>query len=187
MLCRGEHFRSGVGHENRVLELCGELVVGSPHGPVVELVDHCLPSALANHGLDREAHPGANDLRSGFGAFEPEVRNARLLVKIATDAVTLKVSYDFVALLLGVVVNRSADVADITKGLDGVDSDPQTIKGYLHQPPSFIADVANGERFGLVAMPTINQRRDVDVDDVAVTQFTLIGDTVTDNLIDTDA
>ena len=48
------------------------------------------------------------------------------------------------------------------------------VKSALRDRPAFFADVANHERFALIAVPAVDDRRQVDVDDVAFLQHVVI-------------
>lgn len=183
---QGHDLRAVVGHQDCVFELSGQLAVESPHGPTVELVEDRLPGSQIQHRFDREAHARADDLGAGFAASEPEVRHAGFLVKAAADAVALVVSHDFEFTLGRIFVNGSADVADLAVRLDGSDADPQRFERRLDQAFCIVGNFADQERFRLVTVPAVDDRRQVDVDNVAVFQFVLIWNSVTDDFVDAD-
>ena len=103
-----EHLVTVVGDEQRVLELRRALAVGGDGGPVVvpDLVVH---RAERDHRLDRERHPRAHD------DVRPRVvvvQHLDVTVELLADGVTDERPHDAVAVLLGVFLDRPADVAD---------------------------------------------------------------------------
>ncbi len=136
-------LRAFVRHQDRVFELRGQLAVERSDGPAVELVENRFPGSLIEHRFDRKAHAGANDLAACPAASEPEVWHAWLLVKAATDAVSLVISDDFEFPFGRVLVNGGADVADFSVRLDGSDADPQRFERCLNQAFCLFGDFAD--------------------------------------------
>ena len=180
-----EYLRAFLGHQNRVLELSGEAAVLSAHRPAVGLVDLGFPNSFVEHWFDRQASAGADD---GFTGLQiGEVGNARLLVEIATDTMTLEFANDLVALILREAIDRAADVDDSAERLDGSDADPHRVEGGLHQVFRLRRDVPDEKCFRRIAMPAGNDGREIEIDDVTVSQHIIAGDAVTDDFVDAGA
>ncbi|MBP2356730.1 hypothetical protein JOF29_007840 [Kribbella aluminosa] len=69
-------------------------------------------------------------------------------------------------------------------GPDRRDGAVQRLLRALDQQPALLVDVTDEERRVGVAVHTVQVRRDVDVDDVAVRQRPIVGDPVADHLVD---
>ena len=125
-----ENLRAFLRHQNRVLKLRGEAAVLSADGPAVGLVDLGFPNSFIEHRFDGQASAGTDDGLSGLQIGE--VRNAWLLMEIATDSMTLEFANDLVALILREAIDGAADVDDSAEWLDGSDADPHGVEGGLY-------------------------------------------------------
>lgn len=86
--------------------------------------------------------------------------------------------------------DRFTDHRDLTTGLSRTDAQIQCIKRTLRYRTSGLGDVAvfsDQKSFRLVAVPAINDGRQVDVCDVAGMQFRLARNSMADDVVDTDA
>src|SRR5262249_13815505 len=116
-----------VGHQHRVLPLRREAVVLRDDGPAVgELPDRWL--ARVDHRLDGESHAR---LQAHAGARAPIVQHLRLLVEFPADAVAAELAHHAVAVSLGVLLYRGADVAEKSAGADRPDAEPHAFVGRL--------------------------------------------------------
>ena len=180
-----EYHRAFLGHQNRVLELSGEAAVLSAHRPAVGLVDLGFPNSFVEHWFDRQAGAGADD---GFAGLQiGEVGNARLLMEIATDSMTLEFANDLVALILREAIDGAADVDDSAEWLDDADADPHGIERGLHEAFGLRTDLADQKCLRRNAVPTADDGCQVDIHDVAVSQNVVVGDAVTDDFVDAGA
>lgn len=177
-----ENLWTFLGHQDRVLELSGEAAVLGADGPAVGLIDFGFPIPFIEHRFDRQAGTGTNDrfARLQIG----KVRDAGLLVETTADSVTLELADNLVVLLLREAIDRSSDVDDSAERLDGVDADPQSIERRLNEAFGVRSDFADQERFGRVAMPAVDDARQVDVHDVAALQNVVVRDAMADDFID---
>ena len=116
-----------------------------------------------------------------------ETRDAWLLVEIAADSVALELTHNLVALISGKKIDGSSDVDDSTEGLDGVDADPHGIERGLDEALGIWCDSADQKSFGRVTVPAINNGREIDVDDVSITQQVIVRDAVANYLVDAGA
>jgi len=83
--------------------------------------------------------------------------------------------------------DRVADHTDQTAWRDRPDHQVQAIESALRDRQLFLVDLADQKRFALIAMPAIDDGRDVDVDDVAVAKLILAGNPVADDVVDAGA
>jgi hypothetical protein len=79
------------------------------------------------------------------------------------------------------VVANDTDRATRFKRGDGT---VHSIESALTDSSPFLADVADKKRFGLIAMPSIDDTRDIDIDDVTILQDVVSGDPVADDVVD---
>ena len=104
-------------------------------------------------------------------------------MKLPADAVALVFADDFQAPRAGEVINRLADVADPAARFDRVNPFPEGFKRYLHEPPGFVGHFPDEKSFRLVAVPAVDDGRQIHVDDVAVLQRAGIGNAVADDFV----
>lgn len=175
-------FWAFLGHQYRVLELGREAAVLSADGPAVGFVDFGFPIPLVEHRFNRQTSAGTNDRLAGLQIGE--VRNTWLLMEIAADSVALEFADDLEALISGKPIDGSADVNDSAEGLDGMDADPHGIKCGLHESLGLWRYLTDQKRLGRVAVPTIDDRREIDVDDVSLAQQVVVRDAVTNDFVD---
>ena len=128
--------------------------------------------------------PGSHD---GVGPRVVVVQHLDVGVELLADAVADERPHHAVAVLLGVVLDGPADVADRPPGLHGLDAVPGALLGDPHELAALGIDVADEERGVGVAVHPTDEAGDVDVDDVAVLQRTGVGDAVADDLVDRGA
>ena len=102
------------------------------------------------------------------GARLAVVQHLRVLVEHAADAVAAVLAHDREALLLDVALDRVADVAQVTPGPDRADAAPHRIEGNFRQPLGLYRRSSDRVHPARVAVVTVLDDRDVDVDDVAI-------------------
>ncbi|MEY4361526.1 MAG: hypothetical protein RL391_832, partial [Actinomycetota bacterium] len=176
----GEDVDTGVGHENRVLELGGSLAVGGDGGPVV--VPHLvLPGTKRDHRLDGEDHAGLHD---HVVAWVVIVQDLDVGVELLADSVADE-STDHTEVILGrVVFDCLADVRKGTIGFDGFDTAPHAFLGDADEATALGIDVANEECCVGIAVYALDVARHVEVDDVAIVENRGVRDAVADHLIE---
>src|SRR5579862_2255119 len=141
-------------------------------------------AAEREHRLDREAHPGPE---LGAAVAGPVVRDLRLLVHVAADPVADEVPDDAVAVRLRDVLDRSPDVGDVVAGQRGGDAGHHAEAGGIHQLPDRGLDLADDERPGAVAVPAVDDRADIDRDELASLDRAVAGDPMDHFFVDGDA
>ena len=92
-----------------------------------------------------------------------------------------------IAMLFGVGLDGIANIADPVAGFRGLDTEHEAFIGHIDQALGLYRHVADQEHAAGVAMPAIQLRRHVDVDDVAVLQFFVRRNAVADYVVDRDA
>src|SRR6478735_9477934 len=177
----GEDFGAGLRDQQGVLELRGPLVVSGHDGPVVG--PHVpIDCAQREHGLDREDHTGFHDGVVGGGRVV--VRDDQPGVEGLADAVPGEIPDDAVAEALGVGLDGPADHVDFAAGSHRPDGPAQRLFRALDQQPGFLVDVADEEGVVGVAVHAADERRDVDVENVAVLDHRAVRDAVADHLVE---
>lgn len=58
------------------------------------------------------------------------------------------------------------------------------IKGALGDRTGFFRNVPDKEGFGLIAVPAVDDRSDIDIDDIAILEGVIAGDPVADHVVD---
>ena len=174
------------GHDDGVLELCGQRAVAGDHGPtVVEVVDR--EAAQVDHRLNGEGHA----LAQGRSAPRtPVVGHAGLGVEQPADAVAGVFPHHRAALGRGESLDGRADVTDVGAGSDLLDADLQALAGHLDHVAGQRTGGPHVEGHRGVAVKAVAPRvdgRDIDVDDVAVLQYPLLRDAVADHFVDAGA
>ena len=109
------------------------------------------------------------------------------VVEHLAKAVPAEIADHAVAVLLGMALDRVADVAEMVARLRLFEPEHQAFIGHVDQAARLDRDVADQIHPAGVAMPAAEHRSDVDVDDVAVLERAIGRDAVADDMIDRDA
>src|SRR5438105_5862700 len=183
-----QHQGPLVRHRDRVLEVGGILAVPGDHGPAVAQGPH-LVGAGVDHRLDCQDHPWAE---AGIGlAARPErwavVRDLRVLVGPLSDAVSDVIPDDAVAMRLDHPLDGGADVRDAIARDHCPDGSFQALPCGVDELPSLRRDLPDRDGPGRVAIPAAHHRAVVELDEVALDQLALPGDSVDDLVVHRDA
>ena len=108
-------------------------------------------------------------------------------MELPAEAMSDILSYDSEASTVGLGHDRFADCADAASWLEGLDRQVKAIERALRHRAFFFRDFADQEGLTLIAMPPIHDGGNVDVNDVSVFKLVVIGDAVTDHIIDARA
>src|SRR6266567_736853 len=166
-----------------MLPLCRETVVGGDDGPPIGKATYPRLAGV-DHRLDGEDHAG---LKLEAGRRAAVVKNLRLLVKCAADAVAAKLAYDRIAVRLGVALYGRADVAEMSSRLDRPYSPPHRLVSDLAKPLGLDRRRTNIEHAARVAVKPFVDHGYIDVDDVAGFELLVAGNAVTDDVVDRGA
>ena len=181
-LLRGsEYLRTVFGHENRVLELGRKGAVAGANRPAVSLVRYGVASAHVDHGFDRETDAGREAILPSLTGGE--MGNGWLLMKLAAHAMPHELADDAEASLGGFAHNRVADVRDTTVGLDGIDCRVEAVECTLGDGSGFVGHCPDKKRLRGIAVPTIDDRRQIQIHDVPFLEDVISRDSVADDLI----
>ena len=155
-------------------------MVRGDDGPAVGKTTDARPAGV-DHRLDSEHHPRLQ-LESRTRASV--MQHLRLLVKLAADAVAAEFAHDGETMALGVVLDRRADVAEMRSRLDGANAVPHRLVRDFAQPPGLDRRCPHVEHAAGVAVETVLDDCDVDVDDIAGLELLIARDAVTNNVVD---
>jgi len=183
----GEHLDAVVGHEERVLPLCAGLLVLGDDFPAVGVVgiDEDAPRTHVDHRLDGEDHAGHKEHACAAMAV---VVDLGVFVEGVADAVTGQVADNAVAVLLTVLLDSVAYVADEAEGLGGLHAYLQALLGHTHQLFLLGCGLTDDEHAGGVGVVAVEDGGEVDVDDITLLKdVLLLGHAVTDHLVDAGA
>src|SRR5450830_41005 len=180
---QGEDFVAGVGDQQGVFPLCGELAVLGDGGPAVaQYLGVSL--ALVDHRLDGEGHAGFQfHARTGAAV----VQDLRLFVEHLADAVAAELANHREAVLFSVLLDHFTDIAQAAAGFDDFNGLVHAFLGHLGQalgPDRHSADVEHAAGITVVA---VFDDRDVDVQGVAVFQRLVARNPVADHVVDRGA
>src|SRR4051794_29539049 len=166
-----------------MFELGRERAVAGDGGPAV--FEHLyVRAADVDHRLDGEDHAR---LELGAGAGTAGVDDLGAVVKDAADAVAAEIADDAIALAFGMALDRIGDVAEMVAGPGLFEAEHQAFVGHVDQLASFQGYVPDEVHAAGIAVPAVENRRDVDVDDVAVLENLVARDAVADDMVDRDA
>ena len=158
------------------------MVFGDDGPAVAKLLD--LSLAGIDHGLNGEGHARLNDFQCAGSAV---VQNLGLFVELFADAVPTKLSHNGVALAFGKALDGMSNVAQMHPRFDHHDAVPHGLMGDLAQALGRNGAFATNEHATGVAMPTVFDHGDVDIDDVTFFKLFVIGNAVADLVIDRGA
>ena len=109
------------------------------------------------------------------------------VVEHLAEPVAAEVADDRIAVALGVALDRVRDVAHAVAGLRLLDAEHQAFVRDVDEALRLDRDVADQVHAAGVAVPAVDDRRHVDIDDVAVAQRLVVGDAVADDMVDAGA
>ncbi len=149
-----------------MFELGGERAVAGHRRPAV--VEHlAVGPADVDHRLDGEEHAGP-ELRPG--PRPAGVDDLRRIVEDPAHAVAAEIAHHGVTVPLGMALDRMGDIAEPVARLRLLQPEHQAFVGHLDELGRLDADVADQIHPAGVAVPAVEHRRHVDIDDVAILQ-----------------
>ena len=108
-------------------------------------------------------------------------------VEYLAKAVAAIVAHDGIALFFSVCLNGVANIADSVAWFYLGYAEHHGVVGYLRQALGFDRRFASPIHTAGVAMPTIDNDGDVDIDDIAVFEPERAGDAMADDMVDRGA
>ena len=150
------------------------------HGPAIIQEPH-VTLAGVDHGLDGECHAG--------GQFEAGSRFAIMqdlgvFMVYPADAVSTVFTHHGKMVALGEYLDGVADVAQPRARFDLADAVPHGLMADLGQTPCRDGRGAHEVHAARIAVETVADDGNVDIDDVAGLQLAVAGDAVADHVID---
>ena len=137
-----------------------------------------------DHRLDRDRHP-LRESRPAAGVAE--VRDVRVLVVVAADAVAHEALDDREAGALHDDLHGVGDVADPVAEPRLGDPCGERVLAHVEEPLRLGVDRSDGERVRAVRDRAVEGHADVDRHEAAVLDARVVGDTVDDDVVDGDA
>src|SRR5260221_670623 len=180
---KGEDLESGTRHQDGVLPLRRQAMVLGDDGPAVgKFPDRRL--AGVDHRLDREGH---SRLKACAGSGACVVQNLRLFVEFPSDSMAAELAHDGVAVGFGVLLNRRADVTEKCPGAHLADAEPHALVSGLAQPLCLDGGFADVVHAAGIAVKTVLDHGDVDIQYVARLEHALARNAVADLMVDRGA
>src|SRR5690606_9081379 len=140
--------------------------------------------AQVHHRLDGEEHAR---LQHRAFAATAVVQDVGAVVEDPADAVAAEVADHAHALGLDEFLDGEGDVAEGVPRLDLAQTQVQRVIGDVDQPLGAGVDLADRVHPAAIAVPTVDDDRMVDVDDVAFLQNLVAGNAVADDVVDRGA
>ena len=175
----GENLGPVVVDQQGVLELGGATTVGGDRSPAV-VPQAGPPGTDGDHRLDGEGHPRLDDVgQPGIVV----VADLQIGVELLADPVTDEVPHNAEPVRLGMGLDRPADLVERPARLCRFDAPLQALPGDVDKPPGQLVDLADEEGGVGVAVDTLLEKGDVEIDDVAVCQGPIVGNAVADHFV----
>jgi len=185
-----EDLVSVLRHADRMLKLRRERPVPRDRRPAIAK-DFDVRFAEIDHWLDRKEHPGLQFSWNVIGLtglrLRDVVQNIGWEVKTLAKTVTAKVGDHATALGSRKVLYRTANVVGRIARLYGGNTHHQRLMRDVDQPLRLAARRTSRVHPARVAVPAIDNERDIDVEDVAIAQAFRPRDTMADDVVDRDA
>ena len=108
-------------------------------------------------------------------------------MKEFSEPVTTKILNNRTPLVFGKFLNSVPDIPCCISRFDGIKSEHKAVIGDSDETLCAAIDLAHRVHARCVSMPAVNNDRHIDIDDVAIFHWLIIGNTVTDNVIDRGA
>ena len=152
--------------DDGVLEMGGRFSVPGLDGPTVLIqpdgaVAHC------DHRLNGDTHAGFQHHTISPSAI---VWHLRILVHLATDAMTGQFAHNTISLCLAVVLHSTADITQMISCHRLLNAKVKRLLSCLEQLFDLVGDLTYAERIARVAIELIQERPAVDRDDVSLFQ-----------------
>jgi hypothetical protein len=158
------------------------MVFGDDGPAVGHGADRCF--AGVDHRLDGEHHAG---LESDAGIWATVVKDLRLFVEFRADAVPTKLADHRIARLLRMLLDGMPDVTEVGARPDLCDAQPEAFESDLAESARLHRRLADLEHAAAVAVVTVADYGDVEIDDVAVLELTVAGNAMTYLMVDRGA
>src|SRR5258706_3731400 len=178
-----QDLEAGLGDQHGVLPLCRQAMVLGDDGPAVgELADRRL--ACVDHRFDRKGHSGL-ETRPGSGA--PIVQHLRLFVEFTPDSMAAELAHHAVPVAFGMLLDCRADVTEKGAGPHHPDAEPHALVGGLAQPLCLYGRFCDVVHAAGIAVKTVFDHRNVDIQDVARLEHAFPRNSVSDLVVDRGA
>ena len=138
-------------------------------------------AAEIDHRLDREEHAG---LEHDALAGAADVDDVRLVMEQAAEAVAAEIAHHAHVLGLDEGLDGVTDVAGGGARLDNGNAAHHRLVRHLDQPLGPPGDLADRVHAARIAVPAVEDQRDIDVDDVAFLHRLVVGDAVADDVVE---
>lgn len=179
----GQDFMAGVGDQNRVLKLGGERLIAGfviADGRTRNDFFDQRNGRFVDHRLDGDADPGTKLIAAALFAVRG---NKGFVMKLFADTMAADLPHHMVALLGHVFIDGETDIAGGGERPDLFNPLPHRFFSGGGDVFGRLRDLADKERRRRVTVKSVENRRDIDIDDVTFFQNRVIGDAVTDHLI----
>ena len=179
----GQHFIAVAGHSERMLPLGGQASVFGDYRPTIAEQLHVAFTDV-DHRLDREGHAFLQPLAGSRSAV---VQHLWVFVKDLADAVTAIFPNYRASLLFSMLLDGVADVAEVDAWLDHLNAYAHALMAYSTDTFGLQRRLADQEHFAGVAVVAVFDDCDINVDDVAVLETFVAGNSMANLMINRGA
>src|ERR1700730_16514946 len=174
-----QHVEPGVGDQHGVFPLRRQRVVLGDDGPAVGQQAH-VTLARVHHRLDGEGH---TRLQLEPGAGLAVVQHLRVFVIHTPDAMAAVLAHHRVVVLLDEALDGMTDIAQVRTRTYRLDAAPHGGEAGLGEALRVRGRLAHQVHAAGVAVKSVGDHGDVDIDDVAGLQALVIRDAVADHVV----
>lgn len=104
-------------------------------------------------------------------------------VEVLTESVATEIADDGESLRFDIGLDGVAEIAEARSGSNGLDTAIHGFIGGIDESFSLVGDRPDGVHTAAIAVPSIDDEGNVDIDDIALDEFAIAGDAVTDDVI----
>ena len=180
-----QDFRSILGHQDRVFELSRCRTVSCSHRPAVVLVTLRVPTSRVDHRFDGKAHSGFEAINAALAIGE--MGNRWIEMEFLSQSVANVFSYNAESASVSFWNNRFTDLADGATRRQCIKGKVQAIECTLRHTAALFRYISNQKCFTLVPVPSVNDRRDVYIDDVTILEHVTVWNAMADDIVDARA
>ena len=182
-------LRAVLSHQYRMLKLSRHFAIKRADGPTIFRIRNTTRCSGIDHWFDGKAHAWVQAFLTRLTSWN--VWDVGPLVEFHTDAMANVLVHDAEAIIFSDIVNDCfANHRNRTFRVDRIDGQVQTIERTLSHAARFFVNlisIANQKCLRLIAVPLIDDRRQINIHDVTGPQFISSRNSVTNYIVDADA
>ena len=172
-----------LGDQHGVFPLCGQATVFGDRRPAVRQYLN-VPLALVEHGFYRDYHPRLQDFTfTGLAVMQ----DMRVFVEVLANTMPTKFSDDRISIAFRKSLDCVADVAQSRPMPDLLNAEVHGFLGDFDESFGMGADLADAKHLAGVAMITVLDDGNINVDNIPGLKFFVAGNAVANRMVDRGA